>query len=50
VVNLFLLKNIEKDLVGFSSLVEKDFPGYFLCSFAWCFSCDLGCYNIIVYG
>jgi hypothetical protein len=32
-----LLKNIAKDLVGFSSLVEKGFPGYFLCSCAWCF-------------
>jgi hypothetical protein len=31
VVKVFLLKNIAKDLVGFSSLVEKGFPGYFLC-------------------
>ena len=34
---VFLLKNIAKDLVGFSSLVEKGFPRYFLCSCAWCF-------------
>jgi hypothetical protein len=27
VVNLFLFKNIENDLVGFSSLVEKGFQG-----------------------
>jgi hypothetical protein len=26
VVKVFLLKNIAKDLVGFSSLVEKGFP------------------------
>jgi hypothetical protein len=31
VVKVFLLKNITKDLAGFSSLVEKGFPGYFLC-------------------
>ena len=37
VVKVFLLKNIEKDLAGFSSFVEKGFPGYFLCSCAWCF-------------
>ena len=30
-VKIFLLKNIAKDLAGFSSLVEKGFPGYFLC-------------------
>jgi hypothetical protein len=34
---VFLLKNIDKGLVGFSSLVEKGFPGYFLCSCAWLF-------------
>jgi hypothetical protein len=34
VVKVFLLKNITKDLVGFSSLVEKDFLGYFLCTCA----------------
>jgi hypothetical protein len=32
VLMVFLLKNITKDLAGFSSLVEKGFPGYFLCS------------------
>jgi hypothetical protein len=31
VVKVFLLRNIAKDLAGFSSLVEKGFPGYFLC-------------------
>jgi hypothetical protein len=36
-VFLFLLKNIAKDLVGFSSLVEKGFPRYILCSCAWIF-------------
>jgi hypothetical protein len=30
VVKVFLLKTIAKDLAGFSSLVEKGFPGYFL--------------------
>jgi hypothetical protein len=34
---VFLLKNIAKDLAGFSSLVEKGFPGYILCSCAWIF-------------
>jgi hypothetical protein len=34
VVKVFLLKNIEKDLVGFSSLVKKGFPEYFLSSCA----------------
>jgi hypothetical protein len=37
VVKVFLLKNIANDLVGFCSLVEKGFPGYILCSYAWCF-------------
>jgi hypothetical protein len=37
VVKVFLLKNIEKDLDGFSSLVENGFLGYFLCSCARCF-------------
>jgi hypothetical protein len=37
VVKVFLLNNIANDLAGFSSLVEKGFPGYFLCSCAWCF-------------
>jgi hypothetical protein len=37
VVKAFLLNIIAKDLDGFSSLVEKGFPGYFLCSCAWCF-------------
>jgi hypothetical protein len=31
VVKVFLLKNIAKDLARFSTLVEKGFPGYFLC-------------------
>jgi hypothetical protein len=32
------MKNITKNLAGFSSLVEKGFLvlGYFLCSCAWC--------------
>ena len=37
VVKVFLLKNIAKDLAVFSSLVERGFPGYFLCFCAWCF-------------
>jgi hypothetical protein len=44
------LEEYSKGLVGFSSLVEKGFPGYFLCTCAWCFFCDLGCCNKIVYG
>jgi hypothetical protein len=31
------LEEYSKGLVGFSSLVEKGFPGYFLCSCAWLF-------------
>jgi hypothetical protein len=50
VVKVFLLKNISKDLAGFSSLVEKGFPGYFLFLVHGVSSCDLGCCNIIVYG
>jgi hypothetical protein len=34
VVKVFLLKNIEKDFGGLSSLVNKGFPGF---SYAWCF-------------
>ena len=49
-VKVFLLKNIAKDLVGFSSLVEKGFPGYILCSVHGVSSCDLDCYNIYGYG
>ena len=30
-VKVFLLKNVAKDLAGFSSLVEKGFLGQFLC-------------------
>ena len=37
VVKEFLLNIIEKDLVGFFSLIEKGFPGYILCTFSWCF-------------
>ena len=64
-VKVVLLKNIAKDLAGFSSLVEKGFTGYLLCSCALLrrvsqdtscvlvhdvYSCDLGCCSIIVYG
>jgi hypothetical protein len=31
------LEEYSKGLAGFSSLVEKGFPGYFLCTCAWCF-------------
>jgi len=31
------LKEYSKGLAGFSSLVEKGFPGYFLCTCAWYF-------------
>jgi hypothetical protein len=31
------LEEYKKGLAGFSSLVEKGFPGYFLCSCAWLF-------------
>jgi hypothetical protein len=31
------LEEYSKGLVGFSSLVEKGSPGYFLCTCAWCF-------------
>jgi hypothetical protein len=31
------LGEYKKGLDGFSSLVEKGFPGYFLCSCAWLF-------------
>jgi hypothetical protein len=31
------LEENSKGLVGFSSLVEKGFPRYFLCSCAWLF-------------
>jgi hypothetical protein len=50
VVKVFLLKNIEKDLAGFSSLVEKGFPGYSCVLVHGVSSCDLGCCNIIGYG
>jgi hypothetical protein len=51
VVKVVLLKNIAKDLVGFSSLVEKGFPGYSSCvPVHGVSSCDLGCCNILVYG
>ena len=49
-VKVFILKNIEKDLVGFSSLVERvshDTSSVLVHSVS---SCDLGCCNIIVYG
>jgi hypothetical protein len=49
-VEVFLLKNIAKDLAGFSSLVEKGFPGYFFVLVHGVSSCDLGSCNIIVYG
>jgi hypothetical protein len=39
------LEEYSKGLVGFSSLIEKGFPGYFLCTCALYFSCDLGCCN-----
>ena len=29
------LEKYRKGLVGFSSLVEKGFRGYFLCTFSW---------------
>jgi hypothetical protein len=31
------LEEYIKGVAGFSSLVEKGFPGYFLCTCAWCF-------------
>jgi len=31
------LEKYSKGLAGFSSLVEKGFPGYFLCTCAWIF-------------
>jgi hypothetical protein len=31
------LEEYRKGLVGFSSLVEKGFPGHFLCTCAWIF-------------
>jgi hypothetical protein len=31
------LEEYSKGLVGFSSLVEKGFPVYFLCTCTWCF-------------
>jgi hypothetical protein len=46
---VFLLKNIPKDLAGFSSLVEKGFPGYFLCSCAWwngSYPCSGSCFSV----
>jgi len=51
-VKVFLLKNIAKDLAEFSSLVEKGFPGYILCSLLvhGASSCDLGCCSIYGYG
>ena len=57
-VKVFLFKNITKDLVGFSSLVEKGFLPLLrrVSHDTSCVlvhgvsSCDLGCYNIIVYG
>jgi hypothetical protein len=43
------LEEYIKGLSGFSSLVEKGFPGYFLCVHD-VYYCDLGCCNILVYG
>jgi hypothetical protein len=31
------IEEYSKGLAEFSSLVEKGFPGYFLCTCAWCF-------------
>jgi hypothetical protein len=50
VVKLFLLKNIAKDLAGFSSLVEKGFQDTSCVLVHGVSSCDIGCCNIIVYG
>jgi hypothetical protein len=44
------LEEYSKGLVGFSSLVEKGFPGYFLCTCAWCFFLLSWLLQQIVYG
>jgi hypothetical protein len=49
VVKVFLL-NIAKDFTGFSSIVEKGFPGYFLFLVHGASSCDLDYCNTYDYG
>ena len=39
------LEEYNKGLVGFSSLVEKGFPGYFCVLVHGIYSCDLAFYN-----
>jgi hypothetical protein len=50
VVKVFLLKIIEMDLVGFSSLLRRVSQDTFCVLVHGFYSCDLGCCNIIVYG
>jgi hypothetical protein len=44
------LKEYSEGLVGFSSLVEKGFPGYFLCTCARCFFLLSWLLQQIIYG
>jgi hypothetical protein len=44
------LEEYSKGLAGFSSLVEKGFPGYFLCTCAWCLQQIVYGVTAIVYG
>jgi hypothetical protein len=44
------LEKYSKGLARFSSLVEKGFPKYFLCTCAWCFFLGSWLLQQIVYG